>query len=172
MRMAFQYQVALPCGRRFSLRNLITYEGQLALLQKIFAESGSLYVAGSARTSLYVGLCNQIPTRGMELTSITTEPVAAVGDYIRQEWEIGSLASGNSFVKRNNFAYIEGPVITFTASESAFSRAVRRFFMTTASTESTAGILLSVSGPLPQPVLVAATDTNGLSVKPSLGFFN
>ena len=171
MRLGFEYEFWLGDEQPRRTRNLITYDGQLALLQKIFAESGGLYSGGNARTTLYIGLCDTVPSRALELSGVTTEPEATVGGYERKAWQIGRSASDNTFRRRNDFAVIDGPVITFEASGADFSRTVRRFFMTTASDTTDTGILISVSGPLPEPVQIADGDA-GLSVRPSLSFFN
>ena len=169
--MFFGYEVLLPSGIKHKLRNLVPFEGQRALLSKIFNDGGDLYVGGSVRNVLYVGLCDQIPSRATTLADINTEPGGA-GMYARKAWQIGSVAQGNNIVRRNDFAAIEGPIITFLAQGANYSRSVRRFFMTTSSGPGDAGILLSVSGPLPQELLLLSTNAIGLSVKPSLGFFN
>ena len=167
---SFQYDVRMPGGRVVRMRNLLPYEGQEALLRKIFAEDGALYDSGVARSTLYIGLCDQIPTRTLELAGITTEP-GIRGGYERKSWTIGSAATGNTFENRNNFAYVQGEIFTFEADGADYSRAVRRFFMTTSSAPGAEGVLLSVSGPLPTEVTLL-DGADGLSVRPSLGFFN
>lgn len=159
------------------LSNLFTTRGQEAFLRKLFLNSGQLFQGATPVTRLYVGLCNQIPTRGTLLSDIATEPSVGFGGYARQVWDLTALTNA-SLREVNSLMYIRGEQLTFTCpgdpNTENFDLAVRRFFLATVATptesQTANAVLISMSAPLPSARLLTPGDS--LSVTPSWGFYN
>ena len=168
MQARFFYDVPQGDGVIMRLGNIFTREGQRAFLQKVFSNSGPLV----SISNLYIGLCNQVPTRTMRLADIDTEPTIGIGGYRRLVWRVG-VGGDITLSNVGDFAYLYGAEQSFkNASDPKvnYSRAVRRFFMATVSSPTEIGTLLSVSGPLPEERTLESGQS--ISFRPAFGFYN
>ncbi len=146
--MRGEFIILQPNGNEIILPNTIVAEGTEEYLKRIFQ--------GASITGFFVGLCDQGPTHGDVLTSVTSEPTIGVNGYARQalvqngtDWPIINTA--------NEETSIESKQIDFTASGGDFDNAHSRLFL--CSVVSGAGLLYAYSAALQVATLVLDTET-------------
>lgn len=125
--------------------NSLTEFGAQLILQLAFQNS---------TTDLWLGLCNTVPSSGLQIES-TSEPTIGVGGYQRiqlaptiVEWPTVGFLNGE--------AYVESMPVTFTATGSGFDKPIRRL-MLVASHDSLTGNVFSISSALPSLLTVLPT---------------
>ena len=127
---------------------MIVTEGEEALLKMLFQGDNTIVAAGG---NWYLGLCEQTPAKGDDLTSITTEPTSA-GGYARI-----AIARNTTDFPTANIGQISGEtrilsiLKTFSAVGADFSRTFDRAFLCNVAS-GTAGILFCYSGQYSSPI--------------------
>lgn len=132
-------------GDGLVIPNNITEFGAQLILQLAFQKSS---------TDLWMGLADVTPQNQLTVEQCG-EPVLGTGGYKRQQlaptpvdWPVAGSVNGE--------AYVESMALEFPVTDVAYSKQIRRMFLT-ASLDSLTAQVFAVSGALAEPVIIGPT---------------
>lgn len=162
MNLRGEFLIVDPSGKASPLivPNLITRAGAIAILQSIFqnAADGSIWTDSSG--DFWIGLCDEPADKEKTMASLTTEPVG--NGYARQA--VPRTVVDWTPVTAINAEGMESAVVTFTAAGGDFTT-ISRVFLSGENTQDGSGVLFAFSGALPQPIIIADTESRDVSYR-------
>lgn len=162
MNLRGEFIITDPSGKTppIIVPNLITRVGTISILQSIFQNAADGNFWTDASGDFWVGLCDEPADKEKTMASLTTEPVG--NGYARQA--VPRTVTDWTSVTAINAEGMESKIVTFTAAGGDFAQ-ISRIFLSGENTQDGSGILFAFSGALPQPIIIADTDSRDVSYR-------